>query len=96
LSVPLYAAPDEDDVVAEWQLWGRVLQLPLLVADPDGTLRAPFTQMGTLRIAAPTPRRRRRYAIKTRRPSIPMRREPKRLAGHTAIHRNDREIIART
>ncbi len=26
LSVPLYAAPEGDDIVAEWQLWGRVLE----------------------------------------------------------------------
>src|SRR5712692_7682635 len=36
LSVPLFAAPDSNDVVAEWQLWARVLRLPLLVANLDG------------------------------------------------------------
>jgi Family of unknown function (DUF6101) len=95
LSVPLYAAPDGDDVAAEWQLWGRVLRLPLLVADVDGTLHAPFAHIGPLRIAAPTPRRRRRSAVKARRPSILMRRQPRRLVGATTVHRGEREIIAR-
>ena len=95
LSVPLNAAPEGDDVVAEWELWGRVLKLPLLVAELDGTLRAPFCQIGSMRVAQPAPRRRRRNAVKARRPSILMRRQPKRLAGSTAMHRGEREIIAR-
>ncbi len=32
LSLPLFCSTDNDDIVAEWQLWGRVLGLPLLVA----------------------------------------------------------------
>ena len=68
LSVPLYEALDNDDVVAEWQLWARVLGRPLLIAELDGTLREPFRQMGTLRVGAVAPRRRRRNAIKRRRP----------------------------
>ena len=33
LSVPLYAAPDYDDVVAEWQMWARALGLHRLVGE---------------------------------------------------------------
>ena len=36
LSVPLYVADDGTDAIAEWQLWAKVLGLPLLIADPDG------------------------------------------------------------
>jgi uncharacterized protein DUF6101 len=96
LSVPLYAAPEGSDVAAEWQLWGRVLRLPLLVANLDGTLREPFRQIGNIRVAAPTQRRRRRNAVKARRPSILMRRQTKRLAGPAVVYRGEREIIART
>ncbi len=32
LSIELYAAENADDVVAEWQLWSRVLGVPALVA----------------------------------------------------------------
>src|SRR6478736_8860042 len=38
LSIELYAAQDTDDVVAEWQLWSRVLAVPCLVAGSDGVL----------------------------------------------------------
>ena len=39
LSVPLYTAEHTNDVVAEWQLWARILGRPLLVTDADGGLR---------------------------------------------------------
>ena len=96
LSVPLFAAPDGDDVVAEWQPWGRVLRLPLLVAEADGTLREPFRQHR--RAVASRPRRRGGGG------ATPSRRagrrsccggKPGRLAGGTAVHRGEREIIAR-
>jgi len=97
LSLPLFSASEADDIVAEWQSWGRVLGLPLLVAERDGSLREPFTRIGPLRIEAPTSRRRRRSAIARRRPALLHRR---RLTGSgaktPAIHRDEREIIART
>src|SRR3984893_13876537 len=50
LSLPLFASAERDDLVAEWQNWGRVLGLPLLGAEGDGSLREPFAPMGALRI----------------------------------------------
>jgi hypothetical protein len=95
LSLPLYRAEDGTDIVAEWQSWARVLTLPLLVAEPDGELREPFRRIGALRVAAPLPRRRRRSAVKARRPSIFLRRKPGRRLGGAAVHQGEREIIAR-
>src|SRR6516162_1193086 len=40
LSLPLFASTDTDDIVAEWQIWGRVLGLPLLIGDADGAARS--------------------------------------------------------
>jgi hypothetical protein len=94
LSLPLYRAPDGTDIVAEWQSWGRVLGMPLLVAEADGALREPFERVGALRIAAPTARRRRRCAIKARRPSIQLRRRMGQISATPTLHR-EREIIAR-
>jgi hypothetical protein len=94
LSVLLYSAADNTDVVAEWQLWARVLGLPLLVADASGNLREPFRRIGAVRVGAPAPRRRRHNAIKARRPSILMRRRPGRPIDAPVTHR-EREIIAR-
>ena len=96
LSLPLFASPECDDIVAEWQSWGRVLGLPLLVADNDGSLREPFARIGALRVEAPTWRRRRRTSIGRRRSSRLLRRRAGIAANKPAtVHRGEREIIAR-
>ena len=95
LSLTLYRASDGDDIVAEWQAWGRALSLPLLVAEPDGRLREPFARIGALHIASPLARRRRRGALKGRRPTLPLRRRVGGSIENAAVHRDEREIIAR-
>jgi hypothetical protein len=95
LSLPLYRAADGTDIVAEWQSWARVLGLPLLVADADGRLREPFGRLGAVHLAAPIARRRRRTALRRRRPSILMRRKAGHSIANAAVHRGEREIIAR-
>jgi hypothetical protein len=94
LSLPLFASTDTDDIVAEWQIWGRVLGLPLLIGDTDGTLREAFARIGQLRIAPATWRRRRRSAIARRRPSRPLRGKVGRVDAVPAVHRGEREMIA--
>jgi len=95
LSLPLYRAQDGSDIVAEWQSWARVLSLPLLVAEPDGRLREPFERIGAVLVAAPAARRRKRSAVKARRPSIFLRRRQGRSLADAAVHSGEREIIAR-
>jgi hypothetical protein len=95
LSLPLCASGECDDIVAEWQSWGRVLGLPLLVAETDGSLREPFARVGAVRVEAPTWRRRRRTAIGRRRSIRLLRRRPGAVAEAPAVHRGEREIIAR-
>jgi Family of unknown function (DUF6101) len=95
LSLPLFSSSATDDIVAEWQSWGRVLGLPLLVAERDGSLREPFARLGALRIEAPTWRRRRRSALARRRPTILLRRWPRVARETPCMHRGEREIIAR-
>jgi uncharacterized protein DUF6101 len=95
LSLPLFSSSATDDVVAEWQSWGRVLGLPLLVAESDGSLREPFARLGAVLIQAPTWRRRRRSAIARRRPRLLRRRQTGKRCQGAAIHRGEREIIAR-
>ena len=94
LSLPLFVSADADEIVAEWQAWGRVLGLPLLLGEGDGTLREVFARIGRLRIAAPTWRRRRRSAIARRRPSRLLRRQVGRPASATLVHRGEDEVIA--
>ncbi len=94
LSVPLYAAEDNADAVAEWQLWSRVLDRPLLITDRSGAEREPFPTLGALRVAKPHSRRRRRTAIQTRRRRRVLRRQAGLKPAEIIVHR-DREIIAR-
>jgi hypothetical protein len=93
LSVPLFAATDSTDVLAEWRLWGCVLGMPLLAADDRGALHEAFLRLGAVRIARPAARRRRSAAVAKRRSRILMRRKPGR-PGLVTVHR-EREIIAR-
>jgi len=94
LSLPLFASTDTDDIVAEWQIWGRILGLPLLISDTDGTMREAFARMGRLRIEAPTWRRRRRSTIARRRPSRSLHRRVGRADRVFLVHRDEREITA--
>lgn len=93
LSLALYHARDTDNVVAEWQSWARVLRRPLLIADDSGGLHELFTRVGAVRLGQLSPRRRRRTAMKERRPSIAWRRRSG--LERKQVHRGEREIIAR-
>jgi hypothetical protein len=95
LSLPLFSSETTDEIVAEWQAWGRVLGLPLLIAERDGSLREPFARIGAVLIEAPARRRRRRTTVSRRRPSIRLRRRAARLPETPTVHRDEREIIAR-
>jgi hypothetical protein len=96
LSLQLFASTEPDSIVPEWQAWGRVLGLPLLIAEADGTLREPFTRLGALRVEAPAMRRRRRTAIARRHSARLLRRRPGDWSVAPPVHRGEREIIART
>jgi len=94
LALPLFVSAEADDAIAEWLIWGKVLGLPLLVED-EGVLREPFARMGGVRIERVRARRRRRNAIKNRRPKMPLRRQFAKLTDATPVHRAERVIIAR-
>jgi hypothetical protein len=81
--------------MAEWKSWSRVLGVPLLVDDGDGALREPFQRLGQLGVGPVSPRKKRRAAIRWRRPSILMRRKPGRAVAEPVVRRGEREIIAR-
>jgi hypothetical protein len=95
LSIELYSAENSDDVVAEWQLWSRVLGVPMLLKGADGELRRPFPHIGAVRCKAPAARRRRRAALHRRRPKFLVRRRPGVTRAQALVHQGEREIIAR-
>jgi hypothetical protein len=92
LTVPLSVADDPDGVAADWQEWGRVLGLPLLVIAADGTVSAPLSTLGSLSVFPPKLRRRPAH-FRARRPRFLVRRKPGRSVG--LVHMTGREIIAR-
>jgi hypothetical protein len=79
LSIPLCITADDDEIATAWQMWSDIFALPML------------------RDAArePAPRRRRRNAIRTRRPKFLVRRRSGDLLEPARIYRDEREIIAR-
>jgi Family of unknown function (DUF6101) len=91
LTVPLAIADDPEGVVADWQEWGRVLNLPLLVVAADGTITAPLATLGSLIVFPPKVRRRPAH-FRARRPRFLARRRVGDASRMTRV--TGREIIA--
>jgi hypothetical protein len=94
LTVALHRAEGLEDSAAEWQSWGRVLGLPLLIEDVDGTLRSPVEMIGVLMTGEVALRRRRKTPLRKRRPYFFARRRGFGPGIASAVHRGEREIIA--
>ena len=95
LILPLFVTSQPDEALAEWRAWSQVLGVPLLLAEQNADAQASNAQLGELHIERPRPRRRRRSALKKRRPSILLRRGHGKITKATPVHRGEREIIAR-
>jgi hypothetical protein len=96
LTLPLFLTPHADEALAEWRAWSQLLGLPLLLAGENaGASNVCLGQIGPMRIERPRPRRRRRSALKNRRPLILLRRSRGKITRATPVHRGEREIIAR-
>ncbi|MEN3351356.1 MAG: hypothetical protein V7632_4991 [Bradyrhizobium sp.] len=80
LSIPLGTSSDGDEITAAWQMWSDIFHLPQLT-EPAPRL--------------PAPRRRRRNAIRARRPKFLVRRRAGFRLNEASVHREEREIIAR-
>ena len=78
LSVPLLVSTEGDELTEAWAIWSEIFALPQL---DEGARK-------------PAPRRRRRNAIRDRRPKFLMRRRTG-FARELPVHREEREIIAR-
>jgi Family of unknown function (DUF6101) len=80
LTIPLGISTDPDEIATRWLMWSELFALPQLHDDEP---------------REPAPRRRRRNAVRWRRPRFLMRRRAGRLLNPAQIHRDEREIIAR-
>lgn len=93
LTLPLVVAEEPEDAAADWIAWGRALNLPLLVVERDGTVRAPVERIGGLTVSKPLTRRNRAL-FRGRRSRYIRRRKTGRS---DRLERFEgREIIART
>ena len=95
LTLPLFMTLHPSEALAELRAWSQVLGVPLLLAEGDAASRSTNAQFGELQFERPRPRRRRRSALKARRPAFLLRRKPGKVSVTTPVHRGEREIIAR-
>jgi hypothetical protein len=72
-----------------------VLGVRLLLAEHGASSLIAGAQLGELHVERPRPRRRRRSALKARRPTILLRRACGKVTRTAPVHRDEREIIAR-
>jgi hypothetical protein len=80
LNIPLCVSSDADEVATAWLMWSELFALPRLQENEP---------------REPAPRRRRRNAIRWRRPRFLMRRRTGGLLNPAQTYRGEREIIAR-
>jgi len=80
LNIPLCVSSDREEIASAWQMWSDIFALPLLAEDDH---------------SEPATRRRRHNAIRARRPKFLVRRRGGNLLNIEAVHRDEREIIAR-
>ncbi|MCP4381135.1 MAG: hypothetical protein GY798_06910 [Hyphomicrobiales bacterium] len=92
LTLPLMHADEPQDAAADWVAWARALNLPLLVVDCDGTVRAPVDRTAEAAIGGAL-QRRNHSLLRGRRSRYLRRRKPGQAGAQTRVH--GREIIAR-
>ena len=80
LTIPLCVSSDREEIAAAWQMWSDIFALPQLPED---------------KVPEPAQRRRRRNAIRARRPKFLVRRRGGDLLNPANLHDGEREIIAR-
>ena len=80
LTIPLCVSSDRDEISAAWQIWSDIFTLPQLPEE---------------KACEPAPRRRRRNAIRSRRPKFLVRRRGGGPLDPANGHHGEREIIAR-
>lgn len=80
LAIPLAISADGEELAAAWAMWSEILGLPQLPEEKR---------------SEPAARRRRRNVMFKRRPRFLMRRRAGDATRELAVHRGEREIIAR-
>ena len=84
LSLPLTMASDLAEVVADWKAWARVLGLPMLIVEVDGSWREIETRIGQVVVGRARPRRAR-SVMNGRRPRFLTRRKTGRPSAEPVV-----------
>jgi Family of unknown function (DUF6101) len=92
LSLPLVVADDPADIADDWQAWGKVLDLPLLIVDQEGNVIVAEGRASALALLPPQPRRRHAF-FADRRPRFLARRKSGQQGRRERL--SGQEIIAR-
>lgn len=93
LNLPLARSDDMEDLAADWQMWAKRYNLPLILIEPDGAEQMISNRVGALDVADTKPRRpnmlfsRRRPRFLTRRKTGTLSSE-NQISGHEIIARN--------
>lgn len=99
LCVELLSTDGVETAAEDWRDWSRVLDLPLIAIDADGSIRRlderPDAAKGALRPGSIQPSRRRIAALTNRRPRFLLRRKVGRKAESLTVYHGERELIAR-
>lgn len=94
LSVLLAETERAEQLAAAWPAWASALELPMLVCDLGGRVK-PIEAYSACPSGQPAPRRK--LALLTgRRPRFLVRRQRGSAGSALPVHRNEREIIARS
>ncbi|MBA4782611.1 MAG: hypothetical protein H2045_05270 [Rhizobiales bacterium] len=93
LHVPVARSNDMDELAADWQMWARRFNLPLILIEPDGREQMISNRVGALDIA-PSKQRRPNALFTKRRPRFLKRRKTGAINSEHRV--TGREIIART
>ena len=80
LNIPLCVSSDGEEIAEAWRMWSDIFALPQMPEDKS---------------CEPAPRRRRRNAIRARRPKFLVRRRGGDLLNPAGAYHGEREIIAR-
>lgn len=94
MSIELACDDRLEDLAEDWCAWGEALGLPLLLVEPDGSVSR-IDGPGNPGRTPMAPTRRRVAALTARRPRFLLRRKPGSRSQASAVHRGERELIAR-
>lgn len=92
LNIPVARSDEMEDLAADWQMWARRFNVPLILIEPDGAEQMVSNRVGGVDVGTPKPRRPHAL-FAARRPRFLTRRKVGQIDRDHRVQ--GREIIAR-